>query len=73
METKMTDEHTTNWPDLAIQLYDRLTGRNAQIAYDFSNMHVRIPSSTGPKAEFAEWVLNGSITVRTTDTNKSPN
>ncbi len=26
----MTDQqHTTNWPDLAIGLYDRLTGRNA--------------------------------------------
>jgi hypothetical protein len=24
-------EHTTSWPDLAIGLYDRLTGRNAEI------------------------------------------
>ena len=37
-------EHTTNWPDLAIGLYDRLTGRNAEITYDFDNMHVKIPS-----------------------------
>ena len=40
-------EHTTNWPDLAIGLYDRLTGRNAEIAYEFDNLHLRIPSGTG--------------------------
>ncbi len=25
----MMNEHTTNWPDLAIGLYERLTGKNA--------------------------------------------
>jgi hypothetical protein len=31
-ELRMADEqHTTNWPDLAIGLYDRLTGRNAKM------------------------------------------
>ena len=43
-------EHTTNWPDLAIGLYDRLTGRNAEITYEFQDMHVKIPSGTAPRA-----------------------
>jgi hypothetical protein len=62
----------TNWPDLAIGLYDRLTGRNAEITYEFSDLHVKIPSGTGPKAEHAEWVLTGSIKIRTRDVGGAP-
>ena len=69
----MTADQTTNWPDLAIGLYDRLTGSNAEIAYEFVDMHVKIPSGTGVKAEHAEWVLSGTLKVRTKDLGKSPN
>jgi hypothetical protein len=65
-------EHTKNWPDLAIGLYDRLTGNNAEITYDFENMHVQIPSGTGAEAEHAEWVFNGKIRISTQDKNSSP-
>ncbi len=60
-------EHTTNWPDLAIGLYERLTGKNAEITYDFVDMHVKIPSGTGAQAEHAEWVLNGAVKIRTSN------
>jgi hypothetical protein len=69
----MTAEHTTNWPDLAIALYERLTGKHAQIAYEFEDMHVKIPSGTGAKAEHAEWVLSGTIKVRTSEQGQAPN
>ena len=69
----MTAEHTTNWPDLAIGLYERLTGMNAEIAYEFVDMHIKIPSGTGAKAEHAEWVLSGTLKVRTRDLSKVPN
>jgi hypothetical protein len=62
-----------NWPDLAIGLYDRLTGRNAEIIYEFADMHVKIPSGTGPQAEHAEWVLTGTLKIRTRDAGTSPN
>ena len=52
----MSAEQTTNWPDLAIALYERLTGKNAQIVYEFEDMHIKVPSGTGAKAEHAEWV-----------------
>ena len=65
--------HTTNWPDLAIGLYDRLTGRNAEISYDFDDMHLKIPSGTGASAEHAEWVLSGCVKVTTRDLNSDPN
>jgi hypothetical protein len=58
-------QHTTNWPDLAIGLYDRLTGRNAEITYQFEDLHAGIPSGTGSEAEHADWVFSGGLTVST--------
>jgi hypothetical protein len=66
-------EHTTNWPDLAVGLYDRLTGRNAEITYDFEDMHVKIPSGTGPDTQHAEWVLSGTLRIRTRNSGSDPN
>ncbi len=63
----MTNAHTKTWPDLAVDLYDRLTGRNAQITYEFDQMNVKVPSGTGPQAEHAEWVLSGTIRIHTQD------
>lgn len=67
------ENHTTNWPDLAIGLYDRLTGRGAEIVYDFEDLSVKIPSGVGADAEHATWHLNGTLKVRTQDTASSPN
>ena len=64
--------HTKNWPDLAVGLYDRLTGRQAEITYDFDDLHIKIPSGTGPVAEHAEWVLTGSVNIRTRDSGEGP-
>lgn len=69
----MSDTHTRTWPDLAIGLYDRLTGRNAEITYDFDNMHLKVPSGTGASAEHAEWILHSTIKVRTSDVVNNPN
>jgi len=69
----MTTEHTTNWPDLAIGLYEKLTGKNAVITYEFVDMHVKVPSGTGPKAEHAEWVLSGMMKIGTVDGGQLPN
>jgi hypothetical protein len=72
-ESSMTNEQTTNWPDLAIALYERLTGKNAQIIYEFEDMHIKIPSGTGAKAEHAEWVLSGKMKISTSDQGQAPN
>lgn len=69
----MSSEHTTNWPDLAIGLYDCLTGRKAEITYEFVDLHVQVPSGTGPKAEHAEWILSGTMKIRTGGSGKLPN
>ncbi len=66
-------QHTTNWPDLAIGLYDRLTGRSAEITYELDDMHVKVPSGTGPNAEHAEWVVSGALRIHTQDLDTGPN
>jgi len=65
--------HTTNWPDLAIGLYDRLTGRGAEIVYEFDKLNVKIPSGTGDDASHAHWVLDGVMKIRTNDGVTAPN
>jgi len=62
----MNDQHTQTWPDLAIGLYDKLTGRGAEISYTFDNMTVDIPSGTG-NANHATWKLNGTVKITTRD------
>ncbi|MFQ3286085.1 MAG: hypothetical protein ACI9TI_002261 [Natronomonas sp.] len=58
-------DETTTWPDLAISLYDRLTGRGAEIIYEFEDMEVEVPSGTGEDAEHARWRLDGELRVTT--------
>lgn len=58
---------TKNWPELAIGLYDRLTGRQAEIAYEFENFSLDIPSSTAADAEYAKWKMNGTLRIKTRD------
>ena len=66
-------DHTTTWPDLAIGLYDRLTGRQAEISYEFVDMHVKVPSGTGNQADHAEWILHGTVKITTQDGVENPN
>jgi len=63
----MATSETTNWPDLAIGLYDRLTGRGAEITYELENLDVRVPSGTGEDVEHARWKVDGTIRIVTRD------
>ena len=58
-------EETRTWPELAISLYDRLTGRGAEITYEFEDMSVDVPSKAGPDAEHATWRVDGTLRITT--------
>lgn len=58
-------EETQTWPELAIGLYERLTGRGAEITYEFEEMSVDVPSKVGEDAEHATWHLDGTMKIRT--------
>jgi hypothetical protein len=64
MATHLASE-TKTWPELAIGLYDALTGRNAEITYEFDNLQVSVPSKVGVNAEHADWTLSGTVKIRT--------
>jgi hypothetical protein len=65
----MAKEDTKTWPELAIGLYDKLTGRNAEIRYEFDNFDLYVPSKAGSNGstEHAHWKMNGTIRITTTD------
>ena len=67
MDTTSPQSQTDTWPELAIGLYDKLTGRGAEIEYEFDNFELFIPSGTGAAATHAQWKMNGTIRVRTRD------
>lgn len=70
MSTDSSDERveeTQTWPELAIGLYDRLTGRGAEITYEFEDMEVDVPSKTGEDADYAHWRVDGTLRIRTKD------
>jgi hypothetical protein len=60
-----TIEETTSWPELAIGLYDRLTGRGAEIVYEFEDMEVAVPSKVGEDADHAHWQVDGTVRITT--------
>ncbi len=63
----MTTQAHVTWPDLAIDLYDRLTGRGAEISYEFDNFEVAVPNGTSDTASAANWKLKGLLKIRTRD------
>lgn len=58
---------TQTWPELAIGLYDQLTGRGSEISYEMQNLEVLVPSRTGADADQASWKLNGTVRIRTSN------
>ncbi len=65
------NEDTTTWPELAISLYDKLTGRGAEITYEFENLEVMVPSGASTQAQHAKWKINGIMKLRARDTAKA--
>ena len=63
----MSPKTTQTWPDLAIGLYDRLTGRNAEISYEFRDLEVNVPSQADDDATYARWRINGGLVITTRD------
>lgn len=58
---------TRTWPELAIGLYDKLTGRGAEISYTFEDFEVHVPSSASKDAVHAKWKMNGTVKITTKD------
>jgi hypothetical protein len=58
---------TTQWADLIGTLFDRLTGKEAVITYEFDNLIVDIPKAAGPGGKelgSAKWTINGKLIIK---------
>ena len=62
-----TNSKTTQWVDLIGALFDRLTGKEAIITYEFDNLIVDIPKAAGPGGKelgSAKWTINGKLIIK---------
>lgn len=58
-------DETRTWPELAVSLYDKLTGRDAEITYDFQDFDLFVPSRVGDDPDYAHWKMDGVLKIRT--------
>ncbi|HET9807658.1 MAG: hypothetical protein ACM3VV_00925 [Deltaproteobacteria bacterium] len=62
-----TNSKTTQWVDLIGALFDRLTGKEAIITYEFDNLIIDIPKAAGPGGKdlgSAKWTINGKLIIK---------
>lgn len=65
-DAPMTGE-VSSFADLGKEMWSYLTGRGAAINYQFVDMQVEVPRSTGADAPRAVWRLNGTLRVTTAE------
>jgi|GEM_PF-109033 len=61
-----TKTSQATWPDFAVGLYDKLSGRGAQIKYEFDDLNIFIPAKLGESDHF-HWKLSGILNISTKD------
>jgi len=55
------------WADLLADLFDRLTGKEAEVTYTFDNLEINVPEAVGPDGKTlgsAKWTINGKILIK---------
>jgi len=66
-QSTITDQSTTSFSDLGKELWDYLTGKGAAINYEFVDMKVGVPRSTGADSARAVWSLDGTLRITTAE------
>ena len=62
-----SNTQTSNWVDLISALFDRLTGKEAIVTYEFDNLIIDIPRASGPGGKelgSAKWTINGKLIIK---------
>jgi hypothetical protein len=63
----MDSQNPTSWTDLGESMWSYLTGKEAAIDYQFIDMEIGVPRETGSSAPAANWTLNGTLRITTSD------
>jgi hypothetical protein len=61
-----SSQQNTQWANLLTDLFDRLTGKGAEISYNFERLEIDIPRASGPQGQelgSAKWIVNGRLTI----------
>jgi hypothetical protein len=61
-----SSQQNTQWANLLTDLFDRLTGKGAEISYNFERLEIDIPRASGPQGQelgSAKWIVNGTVTI----------
>jgi hypothetical protein len=58
------------WIDLAEGLYEFLNRNRTTINYQFQDLKVSVPQSTGENSEKADWGINGTVSISTSEAQK---
>lgn len=66
-ENSSTEQSVTSFADLGKEMWSYLTGKGAAINYQFVDMVVEVPKTTGANAARATWKLNGTLRITTTE------
>ena len=62
-----TSKSSNQWADLLSELFDRLTGKEAEVTYTFDNLEINVPEASGPDGKAlgrAKWTINGKILIK---------
>lgn len=63
----VTTTSSTSFADLGKELWTFLTGKGAAINYEFVDMEIGVPRSTGADSPRAVWGLNGTLRITTAE------
>ena len=67
MDQENINTKSTQWVDLISALFDRLTGKEAVVTYEFDNLVIDIPKAAGPGGKelgSAKWTINGKLIIK---------
>jgi hypothetical protein len=65
--TDKTSKYAGQWADLLADLFDKLTGKEAEVTYTFDNLEINVPEAVGPDGKTlgsAKWTVNGKILIK---------
>jgi hypothetical protein len=61
-----TRESSNKWAEIAVQLMDRVVGKNVSMSYEFQRLTIDVPKAEVPDRKHigsVQWVINGKITI----------
>jgi hypothetical protein len=59
---------SSQWAEVIGQVFDKITGKNMSMTYNFDNLVIDIPRAEGPGGQSigsAKWTINGRLIITT--------